>query len=203
MADETQGVETTTETGTDTTGASATETGKDGQQFDATRAQRTIDALRTEIKGLKGTQKERDDLATRLREIEDRDKSEAERAASKAAEAEKKLSETEGRLRGMAIRVAVAESATAAGIAPENVKAALRLLDADAIELDDDGLPSNVEAALKALVKEYPILAGDGKKTADRGTATDLKARGKATPTEDDLLKIRQKVKAGGGYPSF
>lgn len=171
----------------------ASETGKDGTPFDAARAMTTIERLRDEIKGLKGTQKERDELQARLREIEDKDKSETERAAAKAADAEKKLSETEGRLRGMAIRVAVAESATAAGIAPENVKAALRLLDTDAIEMDDAGEPKNVEAALKALVKEYPILAAGGSSaTAARGTATDLKANGKA-PTQDDLIEEHAK----------
>jgi hypothetical protein len=178
------------------------EKGPDGQPFDAARAMTTIEKLRDEIKGLKGTAKERDDLATRLREIEDKDKSEAERNASKAADAEKKLSETEGRLRSMAIRVAVAESAAAAGIAPENVKAALRLLDADAIALDGDGEPKNVEATLKALVKEYPILAGTANGKADRGTATDLKANNSSTSRED-TDQVRQKLIASGGYPRF
>jgi hypothetical protein len=198
---DTPGVETTTTTPPAATSTPpAPETGPDGKPFDAARAMTTIEALRAEIKGLKGTQKERDDLATRLREIEDKDKSEAERASGKAAEAEKKLSETESRLRNMAIRVAVAESATAAGIAPENVKAALRLLDADAIELDEDGEPKNVEAVLKGLVKEFPILAGEQANgaTAKRGVPPTPKPSGQQ-PTRDERVAQTQKELARSG----
>jgi hypothetical protein len=66
MADETQDVETTT----------TTETGKDGTAFDAARAQRTIEQLREEIKASKATAKELSVDQARLKEIEDKDKSE-------------------------------------------------------------------------------------------------------------------------------
>jgi hypothetical protein len=177
----------------------APETGPDGKPFDAARAMSTIEALRNEVKALKATGKERDDLAARLKEIEDKDKSEAERAAGKAAEAEKKLIETQATLRSMAIRVAVAESATAAGIAPENVKAAIRLLDASAIEFDEDGTPKNVDAALKQLVKDFPILAAQANGgTATRSTPATPKGNG-TPPSRDERVKKATEELAGSG----
>jgi len=137
----------------------APQVGADGTPFDSARAQTTIEALRTEVRTLKSTKTELDAAKAKLQEIEDAGKSETERATAKAADAEKKLTESQTLLRSMAIRVAVAESATAVGIAPENVRAAIRLLDASTVELDDSGEPKNVEAVLKALVKDFPILA--------------------------------------------
>lgn len=176
------------------------ETGRDGTPYDAARAMSTIETLREEIKALRGTKKERDDLAAKLREIEDKDKSEAERAVQKAAAAEQQLAETATRLRGMAIRVAVAESASAAGISPENVKAALRLLDADSIELDDDGEPKNVEAALKALVKEFPLLAGETGKTASRSVPGTPKPSGQQQTRAERVEQARRELAGTGRY---
>lgn len=195
-----QGGETPPQAGQSSTPPPAPETGPDGKPFDAARAMSTIEALRAEIKGLKGTQKERDELAAKLREIEDANKSEAERAVQKAAEAEQKLSQAEGRLRGMAIRVAVAESATAAGISPENVKAALRLLDQDAIELDDDGQPKNVEQALKALVKEFPLLAGTTGNGGARSTPPTPKPSGQQPTRAERVEQAEKELAASGRY---
>lgn len=208
MPDETQGVETTTASETN---AAPAETGADGQPFDAARAQRTIETLRAENKNLKALSKQLEDAQARLQEIEDRDKTEVEKAAGRATTAEQKLSETEARLRAMTIRVAVAETASAAGIGPENVKAAIRLLDTDSLELDDDGQPKGMEAALKALVKEFPMLAsespdrvrtvpGDGARTATRSVPSTPRPNAQPQTREDRVKQAHDELAGTGAY---
>jgi type I site-specific restriction endonuclease len=134
MADETTTVDETTTT----TGGTEPQAGKDGTPFDAQRAQATIDALRNEIKAGKATAKEAEALKARLKEIEDKDKSEVERLAGSAKEASEKLTASEKRARDLAIRLAVAETATSIGISGASVKAAVRLLDHGALTFDED-----------------------------------------------------------------
>jgi hypothetical protein len=183
-------------------------TGKDGQPFDATRAQATIETLRASEndlkKQLKDGGKKLSDLEQRLQAFEDKDKSEVEKAAGERDKAKQQLSETETRLRAMAIRVSVAETAAAAGIAPENVKAALRLLDASTIELDDGGEPKNTEAALKALVKEFPMLAvgKDDEAAGKKGVPPTGRANTNGTTTQDIDQRV-QHARASGAYPRF
>lgn len=198
---------TVDETTTTTETTETTQTGKDGQAFDPARAQATIEALRASEndlkKQLKDGGKKLTDLEARLQAFEDKDKSEVEKAAGERDKAQQRLSETEARLRAMAIRVSVAETASAAGIAPENVKAAMRLLDPASIALDDAGEPTNTEAALKALVKEFPLLAATA--SGDGSTRKAVPATGRAsngTSTTDIDQRVQQ-AKASGAYPRF
>jgi hypothetical protein len=179
--------------------------GKDGKPFDAERAQRTIDQLRDEVKAGKSATKELTDAKARLKEIEDKDKSEVERLAGTAREASEKLTAAEHRARDLAIRLVVAETATTLGITGASVKAAVRLLDHGALEFDEDtGEPTNVEAALKALVKEYPMLATDGEKPPPaKGTPQTPKPQAGKQPTPEDTEQTRQRLIASGAYPRF
>jgi hypothetical protein len=176
--------------------------GKDGTQFDAARAQRTIDQLRDEVKASKAAAKDAEALKKRLQEIEDKDKSEVERLAGTAKEASEKLTAAEARARDLAIRLAVAETASALGITGASVKAAVRLLDTKALEFDEDtGEPTNVEKVLKALVAEYPMLATDaGEKPpagAAKGTPPTPKPNG--IPTKDQAVDDVYKRLTGAG----
>jgi hypothetical protein len=201
MADETTTVDETTTT----TGGTEPQAGKDGTPFDAQRAQATIDALRNEIKAGKATAKEAEALKARLKEIEDKDKSEVERLAGSAKEASEKLTASEKRARDLAIRLAVAETATSIGISGASVKAAVRLLDHGALTFDEDtGDPTNVEAALKALVKEYPMLAAadDSGKKAEKGTPA-LPKPANGGQSREDTEQVHQRLVASGNYPRF
>jgi hypothetical protein len=193
---------TVDETTTPTNGAGTSETGKDGTAFDAARAQRTIDQLRDEVKASKGTAKELETLRTRLKEIEDKDKSEVERLAGTAREAGEKLTAAEHRARDLAIRLAVAETATTLGITGSGVKAAVRLLDHGALEFDEDtGEPTNVEVALKALVKEYPMLATDGEKPPPtKGTPQTPKPATNGTTASEREQRDLEGLRATGRY---
>lgn len=182
--------------------------GKDGKDFDPVRAQSTIENLRTSENDLKKQLKDRDkkltDIEKRLQDFEDKDKSELEKATGKVTATEQKLSETETRLRSMSIRVAVAESASAAGIAPDSVKAALRLLDANAIEMDENGEPKGIESALKALVKEFPMLAspeqGTTTRTASRSVPATPKPSGQAPTRDEQVKEVTNQMRANPRY---
>jgi hypothetical protein len=197
-----------TETGATDDAGKATEAGKDGTPFDATRAQATIEALRASEndlkKQLKDGGKKLSDIEQRLQAFEDKDKSEVEKAAGERDKAKQQLSETETRLRAMAIRVSVAETASAAGIAPESLRAAMRLLDAAGIEFDEDGEPTNTEAALKALVKEFPMLAADksDEGAGKRGVPPTGRAASNGNAPQDIDQRVAQ-ARASGAYPRF
>jgi|GEM_PF-3592255 len=82
---------------------------------------------------------------------------EQQRTERRAAELEQKLVLAEAKARTKALEAAVAKAATKLGIVDPD--AAVKLLDAESLELDDDGEPKNIDVALKALVKERPWLA--------------------------------------------
>jgi hypothetical protein len=183
-------------------GGTEPQAGKDGTPFDAQRAQATIDALRNEIKAGKATAKEADALRARLKEIEDKDKSEVERLAGTAREAGEKLTAAEHRARDLAIRLAVAETATTLGITGASVKAAVRLLDHGALEFDEDtGEPTNVEVVLKALLKEFPMLATDGEKPPPaKGTPQTPKPQTNGTTASEREQRDLEGLRATGRY---
>jgi chromosome segregation ATPase len=193
MPDETKVDETTTTT-TDA-GASTSETGKDGQPFDAARAQSTIETLRAEIKGLKGTTKELDAAKARLKEIEDKDKSETEKLAAKATEASEKLTLAEARAQDLAIRLSVERAARKLSFIDEDD--AYRLLDRKAVEMDDDGTPTNVEALLTALAKAKPHLVGQAETNGKATKAVPPTPKPAGAPTkEQEVDNLYQQMRA-------
>lgn len=148
MADETAPEETTT------------------QEPEATTADETLGeagkkALETERKNARQAAKERDALAARLQEFEDRDKSEAQKLTERAEAAERRATETESR----ALRL---EIAAEKGLTPAQAKRLVgstrEELEADAADLLDTFKPK-------------------GDDTDAVVTSLDLGARGKPTAT--------------------
>ena len=180
------------------------QTGKDGKPFDAERAQRTIDQLREEIKGLKANSKELDTAKAKLKEIEDAGKSELERATAKATEEEQKRTAAEQRAADLALQIVVERTAGKMGF--HDPDDAYRLIDRRAVEMGEDGEPKNVEALLKKLAESKPHLVktaeGDEKKppAAQKSPPPTPKPNGKP-PTRDELVKEKyEKLKASGTY---
>lgn len=181
-------------------GGTEPQAGKDGTPFDAQRAQATIDALRNEIKAGKATAKEAETLKARLKEIEDKDKSEVERLAGSAKEASEKLVAAEARAADLALRLTVERAATKAGF--HDPDDAYRLIDRRTVELDDAGEPTNVEALLKDLAKAKPHLVkaeDSGKKMADRGTPA-LPKPASGAPANDREQRDLEGLRATGRY---
>lgn len=177
-------------------------TGRDGTPFDADRAQRTIDAQRDEIKALKAAQKDLAAAQARLKEIDDASKSETERLASKATEAEQKLAAAEQRAADLALRMAVERAARKLNFIDEDD--AYRLLDRKAVEMNDDGEPTNVEKLLTDLAKAKPHLvkAEDGDKDAKPRTEkvpSTPKPNGR-TSSSDVVRDEVERMRATGRY---
>lgn len=96
-------------------------------------------------------QKEAERAQAALKEREDADKSEAERAAARVAELEQGLVAREAALRKAEVRAAAIGAASRLGFHdPED---GLRYLDLDALEYDDAGHPLEVERQLAEVLK--------------------------------------------------
>lgn len=99
-------------------------------------------ALEAERRTAKAATRERDALATRLKEFEDRDKSELERAAERIEAAEKRATDLEAR----ALRLEVASEAGLTAVQAKRLVGATREeLKADAKELLETFRPTAVE----------------------------------------------------------
>lgn len=140
----------------------APDLGKDGTPFDAERAQRTIETLRAEIKQAKVASKERDELAARLKEHEDAQKSELDKAKDAEREAHDRVKNATEKLRNANLKGALYDKAVEHGIGSPSL--ALKALDRKKIEWDDDDEPSNLDEVLVALLEEEPLLKASPKK---------------------------------------
>lgn len=136
--------------------------GKDGTPFDPDRAQRTIEKLRDELKQAKLTAKERDDLAARVKEYEDSQKSELERAKDAEREASERAKQATEKARNANLKAALYDKAADLGIGSPSL--ALRALDRNKLEWDDEDEPANLAAVLEALLEEEPLLKATPKK---------------------------------------
>jgi hypothetical protein len=130
---------------------------KDDEPFDKERAMATISKLRGFEKISKDQQRTIDDLTAKLQSFEDANKSELEKAQTKAADLEQKLTGAEQKARDRAIRSEVRIQASELGFADPSD--ALAFIDQKQIELDEDGEPKNVKTLLEAVLKAKPYLA--------------------------------------------
>lgn len=135
--------------------------------------------------------------ASQFDELQEAQKSELERERTRAEEAEAAKAAAEEKAQKALTRSAILAAAAGKVVDPE---AAVRLIDTDAIEFDDDGLPSNAAELVDKLVEDKPYLApGEkkppaGDKPADQGgqgggalTREDLK-----TMSPDEIMKARE-----------
>ena len=110
-----------------------------------------------------------------LKEKEEAEMSEQERLQKRLAELEKERDALAARAREQAVSAKIAFAAQKLGI--QSSKAALRLLDMERLDFNEDGEPTNIEELLRELVKEYPFLVGTAQASATnpaRGQSTRL-----------------------------
>lgn len=115
-----------------------------------------------------------DDLkaaAQKLAEIEERDKSELEKALARAEAAEKKAQQVEADGREMRLRSAILAEAAKAERKVVDPEAVVALLDRSELELDDSGFPTNIAKAMDSLLEKRPYLvaAAGSRGSADQG----------------------------------
>lgn len=150
---------TNPDTSADATGSTGEKPGKDGQPFDPDRAQRTIEALRAEVKQAKADAKRADELETRLKQLEDEKLSDAEKQTKRLAELEDADKRHAAERRTWSLERGVYGLVGKLGIADPEL-ALLALQARGGVEFDKDGQPQGLEDALAKLLEEKPHLKG-------------------------------------------
>lgn len=97
------------------------------------------------------------ELEAKLREYEEAQMSEQERLRKRLAELEREQAEQLRHRQELVVRYEAMLAAQKLGIVDPD--AAYRLMDLAAIEFDDDGRPTNVEAVMRQLLQQRPYLA--------------------------------------------
>lgn len=119
-----------------------------------------------------------DDLkaaAARLAEIEEANKSELERAIARAEAAEKDREKILADAKETRLTAAILAEAAKADRKVIDPEAAVQLLDKSTLELDDNGVPTNIADAMDSLLKTRPFLVaqtGGARGDADQGART-------------------------------
>lgn len=131
--------------------------GSQAEPFDPERAMRTIAQLREIERKAKADARELAALKAAQQAREDAELSEKDRATKRTAELEAQLKDTTATYRTKLLRLAA--EGVARDLRFRDPKLAVRLLDLDAVELDDDGEATNLPALLKAELKANPYLA--------------------------------------------
>lgn len=148
--------------------------GADDEGQAAVQRDREIEKLRKEAASYR----------TKLREFEDRDKSELQKALDRAEQAEKAHEAERAARRQDRLQMASFTAARKLGF--RNPDIAYRLLDVDDIDFGDDGNAKNVETLLEKVAKAEPYLVN---------SATDFGGgpRGKPPTSADDMnARIRK-----------
>ena len=157
--------------------------GADGDDAAALKA-----TLRKERDRARAAERDLKALQKRLTEFEDRDKTELQKAQDRAAELEGKVTAAEQRIRDTNGRTAVYD-AVASGKPNAAVSAkAVWALAREALEYDDDGEPTNVDAVLAKLRKDEPTLFRASPGKGDGG------AGGSAATSGDDMNAVLRRM---------
>lgn len=171
-------------------------TGSDGEPFDAARAQRTIDALRNEIKELKPQAQAGKTAQQRLQELEDAQRTDLEKATLRAESLATQLEAAQAAHRDALIRAAVEREAHQQGAVKADV--VYRLVDRTAITLDESGEVKGADKAVKALLEAEPYLkANTAATTAVPGTP---RPNGQAPTREDRVAHATERLAQSGRY---
>lgn len=139
-------------------------------------------------------------LADKLREFEDKDKSELEKAVRDAAEHKQRADKLEKQLNDIVVKMSFFESGSAALF--KNAATGLRLIDLDGITVGEDGTVDSkaIKAKAEALLKEQPYLAADGDSDSgtggDQGSPSGKPNNGKRSKDQVDYEALAKKFPA-------
>lgn len=134
----------------------------DPEPFDQERAMKTIRALREKEREGKRVAKELAEIQGKLKEFEDAQKSELDKAKDAEKEARDKAKLATERVRNANLKAALYDKAQELGVVSPSL--ALKALDRKKIEWDDSDEPANLEPVLEALLDEEPALKATPRK---------------------------------------
>lgn len=155
-------------------------------QADEQLEQPGLNALRAERDARKTAERELAAMRSRLKEFEDRDKTELQKANERAEAAEKAAAETQTRYQAMVTRSAIEQAAQQAGaIDPEAV---YLIAQSQGINYDDDGQPVGIDDTIKALTTQRPHLFRTPAGMRDAAATGAVSPTGK---TMDDYIRGR------------
>jgi hypothetical protein len=151
-----------------------------------------LKALEAEREARAAAQRELKEVKAQLKQLHDKDLPEAERSARELAELKAANESLVKEIAQHRTREAVFTSAAKLGFADPTD--AFRLVD---IELDADGKPRGVEAALTALLAAKPYLKSSSTRVATGGSADAGNNAGTATGADDMNSQIRRMAGRG------
>lgn len=142
---------------------------------------------------LRDTQKTVKELQEKVQADDDAKKSELQKLTERTQSLESQVREKDGRVKSLSLENAVVKRASGMGIVDPD--AAYRLLDADAVEYDDNGKPTNIEDLLKDLVEAKPYLRGkandpDNPKSKSDTSTTLPNGKKKTALSHSDIEKM-------------
>lgn len=180
--------------------------GSDGQPFDAARAQALIAKLRDENKAAQAAAKERDDLRARLQAIEDKDKSEGEKAVANLTRKEAELKAAQLEVESLKakhadalLRFAIEREASKQNAVDAETVAAL--VDRSAITVADDGTVAGADKAVQALLKAKPFLVASGQQQGGVKGVPGTPAGSTGNGSRADLIaQTRKELQQSGQY---
>ncbi len=143
--------------------------------------------------------KQAEEAQARLKEIDDAQKSELQKATERAEAAERRADEAQTAHRDALIRSAVLVQAGQLGYADPEDAYPLLLARGERVETNEQGEPTNVKKLLEDLLKAKPHLAKAGTPgtTAVPGTPR----QNGVAPTREQLINDKtEKLKASGSY---
>lgn len=107
--------------------------------------------------------KETESLMARLAEFENAQLTESERAKKEFEETRGRADKNESRARELEIKYQLALAAVDPANEIGDVKAAIKLMDRDTLEFDDNGKITNLQDALETLKAEYPSVVASAR----------------------------------------
>jgi hypothetical protein len=174
-----------------------------GDDFDKDRALATIRKLREGEKAAKATAKELEDARTKLREFEDKDKTDSEKLSGdlksttdKLTAAEQRAAQAETRYKDALIRSAIDREAHKGNAVDADAVAAL--IDRSGIDIDDAGTVTGADKAVAALLKAKPYLVG-GSNGSGGAKSMPGTPNGAGDPSKDELVKQALEKQAATG----
>lgn len=135
------------------------------------------------------------ELESKVKEHETAQLSEAEKKDREIADLKAERDGLATERKTLLVRSEIERQARKLGVVDED--AAYRLLDLDALELDEDGKPKNVEALLKKLLEARPYLKGTTQETR-AGVPVTPRANGQTNDQKID--ESYKKLKATGSF---
>lgn len=171
------------------------------EEFDKDRAMALINKLRPFEKQAEAATKKAADLEARLKELEDRDKSEEEKRAERLAALESQTAADQIELQTLRLKTAVYAVAPTVGVADADL--ALAALDRSLVEYDTQGVPTNITDVLTQLVEQKPILKGQAVSVVNINAGGGAQNGQRPNLTADELEMARRQGLTAEEYAAF